>query len=172
VPNGARPAGLDFSDIYREHAGAVYRFCLSQLRDRAAAEDVAADVFASAYAAFRRANPDGAGVRPWLFRIARNATIDHQRRDRTRLRALQALRRSPGAAADVETIATTREQLRDVLSAVAHLGRRERQLLGLRVAAGLSYADIAAVMHMKENAARMATQRAVVKVRAALEDTR
>ena len=38
-----------FEEVYREHADAVYRFCVSQLRDQATAEDVTGDVFAAAF---------------------------------------------------------------------------------------------------------------------------
>jgi RNA polymerase sigma-70 factor (ECF subfamily) len=164
-----RQVSVDFGDIYRLHADPVFRYCLSQLRDRDAAEDVAADVFASAFAAYRRVRFDGDGVRPWLFRIARNAVIDQQRRARTGVRLLERLRgpRQPGT--DVESLAAVRQDLRDLLVAMARMRPRDRQLVGLRVAGGLSYAQIAEVMHMKENAARMATQRAVARVRSAME---
>jgi RNA polymerase sigma-70 factor, ECF subfamily len=171
LQSGSRPAQLDFADVYCAHADAVFRFCLSQMRDRPAAEDVAADVFASAFAAFSGARLDSEGVRPWLFRIARNATIDHQRRARTRFRLLGALRDSrPAPPPDVERLVATRQELRDVLAAIRTLRRRDQQLVGLRIAACLSYAQIGAVMGMKENAARMATQRAIHKIRLAVEE--
>ncbi len=169
MESGDQPARLDFAEVYRRHADSVYRFCLSQLRDPAAAEDVAADVFAAAFAAFANVYPTDDGVRPWLFRIARNATIDHRRRTGTRFRLLGALRGRGNYSVDVESAAAIRQQLRDVLDAVGRLRERDRQLIGLRVAAGLSYAQIGEVMGIKENAARMATQRAVVKVRSVLE---
>jgi RNA polymerase sigma-70 factor (ECF subfamily) len=72
----------------------------------------------------------------------------------------------------VETVAALRAELRDVLQAVGRLGGRDRELLGLRVAAGLSYAEIAATVGTTEQAARTATHRALVRVRAALEGAR
>lgn len=169
MPGVEEAAGLDFADVYRRHADPVFRYCLSQLHDRAAAEDVAADVFASAFDAHRKSRVGADGVRPWLFRIARNATIDHRRRSRTGIRLLARLRREPGAGPPgVEMVAATREELRQVLAAIARLRARDRQLVGLRVAACLSYAQIAEVLGMNENAARMATQRAIQRVRAEL----
>lgn len=166
----ALTAQPDFATIYRSQADSVYRFCLSQLRDPAVAEDVAADVFASAFAAFARTTLDDAAIRPWLFRIARNATIDHMRRSRTRRTLFARLRDSQSSAtADVETVVVMRHDLRAVLAAMNHLRARDRQLIGLRIAAGLSYGQIATVMRMRENAARMATQRALEKVRARME---
>ena len=69
VPVRTHPAGgvetmtvsetdiVPFGDIYAANAAGVYRFCLSQLRNASDAEDVTAEVFASAFAAYRRAYP-------------------------------------------------------------------------------------------------------------------
>jgi len=166
-----RVAVSGFAAVYEAHAAAVYRYCLSQLGDPAAAEDVAADAFIKACAAWpslHETDPDG--VRRWIFRIARNAVVDSHRRRRRRALLLGRLGSNGHASAvDVETVAALRAELRRVLAAVGELGRRDRELLGLRVAAGLSYAEIAGTVGITEPAARTATRRALARVRAALE---
>ena len=155
----------DFEAVYSEHADGVYRFCLSQLRDAALAEDVAAEVFASAYAAWSRTafDTDG-GVRPWLYRIARNAVCDEWRR---RGRASHAREFTPRSA-DVETMVAVREELRAVIAAFGALRERDRILLGLRLAGGLSHAEVAAVVGMSERAAIVASGRALERLRSRL----
>jgi RNA polymerase sigma-70 factor, ECF subfamily len=153
----------DFEVVYREHADGIYRFCLAQLGDPAAAEDCAAEAFAAALAAIRRVGNAPADVAPWMFRIARNTSIDWIRRERVRGRFLG--RRHDAETADVETVAEIRSELQAALRAISHLGKRDRVLVGLRAAAGLTYAEIASVLGMKENAARMATTRALTRVR-------
>lgn len=164
-----------FSGVYEEHADAVFRYCLAQLGDRAAAEDVAAQAFENACAAWPRLNEsDGDGVRRWIFRIARNAVVDHLRRGRRRALLLGRLGRNghgPGHT-DVETVAAIRAELREVLAAMDGLRRRDRELVGMRVAAGLSYAEIAEVVGTTEQAARTATHRALLRMREALEGVR
>lgn len=163
-----------FAEAYETHAAAVYRYCLSQLGDPAAAEDVAAEAFQNAFAAWPRLREDDPdGVRRWIFRIARNAVVDSHRRRRRRALLLGRIGGNGHApTADVETVAALRSELREVLTAVGRLGGRDRELLGLRVAAGLSYAEIAATVGTTEQAARTATHRALVRVRAALEGAR
>jgi RNA polymerase sigma factor (sigma-70 family) len=156
-------AALSFEDVYVRYADPVYRFCLSQVREPAAAEDVAADVFASAFAAYPAKLGEG-DVRPWLFRIARNAVIDRQRHARVHARWMRTHRVDPNRN-DVERTAEIRQTLRAVLAAVGRLDSRDRLLVGLRIAAGLPYAEIGAVLQMNENAARMATHRALERVR-------
>jgi RNA polymerase sigma-70 factor (ECF subfamily) len=51
------------------------------------------------------------------------------------------------------------------------LRRRERELIGLRVAADLSYRDIGAILGISEDAAKVATHRALTRLRAHLEET-
>jgi RNA polymerase sigma factor (sigma-70 family) len=154
----------DFESVYRDHAEAVYRFCLAQLADQPAAEDCAADAFAAALAAYERTRPTPDLVRPWLFRIARNSTINWVRREGTRRRLIERVRGQSGDQ-NVESMAALRADLRAALEAIERLPRRDRTLVGLRAAAGLSYPEIASVMGMKENSARRATARAFARIR-------
>jgi len=156
------PAQDRFEAVYHDLKGPVFRFCLAQLGDAAAAEDLAADVFAAAWAAFRRSPPEPDGVRPWLFRIARNGAIDRSRRRRTQASLLARLR---GDAVSVEETAEVRDELRAAVAAIGRLRARDRLLVGLRVAAGLDWAEIGSVAGMSADAARMATARALAKVR-------
>jgi len=165
APHAPAVAVLPFDEVYRRHAAGVYRFCLSQLGDAALAEDVAADTFTSAWAAYPRVQPDEAGLRPWLYRIARNATIDVHRRRLRGGRAIRALGEQAAVPGDVETAVAQRAELRAVIAAIAALPRRDRVLVGLRIAAGLSFADVGATLRISEQAAKIATHRALGRVR-------
>jgi RNA polymerase sigma-70 factor (ECF subfamily) len=155
---------LPFEQVYQRHVGPVYRFCLSQMGTASTAEDVTSDTFVAALAAYDRVRPEEAGLRPWLFRIARNQAVDHRRRVGSARRFLdrQWFRSTPE---HVEEAALLRTELREVIAAMSLLPRRDRQLLGLRLAAGLSFAEIGAVTGMQEAAARVATHRALKRLR-------
>jgi len=156
-----------FAQVYEANAAAVYRYCLAQLGDAGAAEEAAADAFGNAYAAWPSfGDDDPEGARRWIFRIARNAAVDQHRRRRRRSLLLGRL--GGVATVDVETVAALRAELRSALAAVGALGRRDRELVSLRVAAGLSFAEIAELVGISEQAARTATHRALQRVRAAL----
>ena len=159
---------LPFDEVYRVHADAVFRFCASQLRDLATAEDVTADVFASAFASYARVKPDADGLRPWLFRIARNAVIDQYRREGRRRSLLVRLGRDRDYSSSVEDVADRQGELRAVTVALQMLGERDRQLVGLRVAGGLGFAEMGAVLGMREHTAKVATHRALARLRARL----
>ena len=163
-------ATTPFDEVYREHADAIYRFCVSQLRDTATAEDVTGDVFAAAYAAYARVQPDEAGVRTWLFRIARNAVIDQYRREGRRRSLFARIGHDLAFPDSVEESVEVRSDLRSICTALESLRERDRQLVGLRVAAGLSYAEVGRVLGMREAAAKTATHRALDRVRGLLMD--
>jgi RNA polymerase sigma factor (sigma-70 family) len=169
---GARldDAVTPFDEVYRCHADSVYRFCVSQVRDPAVAEDITGDVFAAAFAAYERVRPEPTGVGTWLFRIARNAVIDQYRREGRRRSLIARIGRDRQFPDSVEEDAETRFDLRAICAAMETLRERDRQLVGLRVAAGLSYADVGAIVGMRESAAKMATHRALERVRAKLRE--
>ncbi|PZR82307.1 MAG: hypothetical protein DLM65_04120 [Candidatus Aeolococcus gillhamiae] len=161
---------LEFEAVYRAHGPAVYRFCLTQLREPTLAEDAAADVFAAALRAWHRVD-HGAGVKLWLFGIARNVVADHYRAVRRRERLQQLLNRGHRTSArpDPELAVELRDDVRRVGEVIATLRRRDQVLLGLRVASDLSHSDIARVMGMSEESVRVAIHRAVKKIRTKLE---
>jgi len=161
-----------FEEVYQSNAARVYRYCLSQVSDRSDAEDLAADVFAAAYRAYPSADLPAGTVLPWLLRIARNAIIDH-RRKHTRRSALVS--RFFGAsseadpAVDVVGEVVLRDEVRQAIGAMRHLSDKDRTVIGLRVAAGLPYAEVGAVLGISEHAATMATTRALTRLRRHLE---
>jgi RNA polymerase sigma-70 factor (ECF subfamily) len=150
----------------------VYRYCLSQLGNASDAEDMAAEVFAAAFASYRSARLDNDVVLPWLLRIAHNRVID-LRRKRTRRSAL--LTRFFGAdtdidrSADVEGSVLRRDELHRALGALQQLSERDRKLIGLRIAAEVPYAEIGALLGLSEHAATVATKRALQRLRRRLE---
>jgi RNA polymerase sigma-70 factor (ECF subfamily) len=164
-----------FEQVYREHAPRVYRYCLSQVGNVSDAEDLAAEVFAAAFAGYRAARLADGVVLPWLLRIAHNEVIDH-RRKRTRRSALLArfFRNDSelDCSADVEGEVVLRDELRQALTAMRQLSERDRTLIGLRIAAGLPYAEIGSVVGLSEHAATVATKRALQRLRRHLEAPR
>jgi RNA polymerase sigma-70 factor (ECF subfamily) len=163
---------VPFEEVYRRHAGSVHRFCLSQVCDQTVAEDLTHETFVRAFVAYERARPDLDAVRAWLLTIARNLCVDHHRRHGRwrRLLARMAERPGPPAGPDVEVVAQRKVDLARVTAALAMFRERERQLIGMRVAADLSYREIAQVLRISEAAAKAGTHRAITKLRALLEN--
>ncbi len=153
-----------FDEVYRQHHEKIYRFCLSQVGNHAVAEDICADVFANGFAAYERTRPEEDGVVPWLFRIARNGIIDEGRRRARWTALLMSVFVRPEAEVAPDDVALARDDVRIVLAAMRDLRPRERELVGLRIAGQMSYAEIGRVMGMSARAAEVATRRAREKL--------
>ena len=67
-----------FNRLVAEYQSAVFAVVLRTVRNRATAEDITQDTFISA---FRKISTYRGGIfRAWLFRIAKNASLDHLRK--------------------------------------------------------------------------------------------
>ena len=157
---------LPFDEVYRLYAADVYRFCLYQLREVSAAEDVSADVFLSAFKAYERAGVQPTSIRPWLIKIARNEVINHFRRHKRWRSVLSTLTgRGSEPQADPETVASINDELSTALTAIATLSARDRELVALRCGADLSFEEIGKVTGTSPHTARIATYRALNRLR-------
>jgi RNA polymerase sigma-70 factor (ECF subfamily) len=160
------PATLRFDALYRETASELFAYAHALLRDRAAAEDVAALAFERAYRRRDRFDPRRGSQRAWLFTIARNAALDELRR-RKRTTALVVDPEDPAArdaGGEDDEAAVRRAAVR---AALAALEPRDRELVALKFEAGLSNREIAEVLGVSESNAGTRLHRAVHRLREA-----
>jgi RNA polymerase sigma-70 factor, ECF subfamily len=162
-----READLAFDRLYRSSRDDVYAYVAGLLRDPAAAEEVTAAAFERAYRKRNRFDPGRGEPRAWLFGIARNAALDELRR-RGRQAELSA---EPAdlAAASADSHLAEGERRLAVSAALARLRPAERELIALKFFAGLSNAEIAAVIGASESNAGTRLHRALTKLREACD---
>jgi RNA polymerase sigma-70 factor (ECF subfamily) len=168
----ARPlTGLNtaegFEELYRNTFPRVYAYVASMLRDRSAAEDVAAQAFERAYRkrsgfSARRGSPEA-----WVFGIARNAALDELRR----LKRRATLETEPEDiwSEGPDEQAERAFQRAEVRQALASLDPRDRDLVLLKFAGGLSNPEIARVLRISESNVGTRLHRAVEKLRKACQ---
>ena len=83
--------GAAFAVFYRRHLPAVLAFLIRETRDREAAADLAAEVFAAVLLAAARYEQQGESATPWVLGIARNKLLMSFRRGRVEARARHRL---------------------------------------------------------------------------------
>jgi RNA polymerase sigma-70 factor (ECF subfamily) len=159
---------ISFDSLYRECRDDVFAYVAGLLRDRSAAEDVTAQAFERAFRKRRSFDARRGSGRAWLFGIARNAALDELRR-RSRMAELAAEPEDVGSASPEEgaEAALRRTALRQ---AMAGLDPRERELVSLKFFAGLSNAEIAAVIGTSETNAGTRIHRTITKLRRACDE--
>jgi RNA polymerase sigma factor (sigma-70 family) len=162
-----READLAFDRLYRSSRDEVYAYVASLLRDGPAAEEVTAAAFERAYRKRKRFDPSRGEPRAWLFGIARNAALDELRR-----RGRQAeLTVEPADLVTTPAHESAEESERRVAvsAALTTLVPRQRELIALKFFAGLSNAEIAAVVGLSESNAGTKLHRAITKLREACD---
>jgi RNA polymerase sigma-70 factor, ECF subfamily len=129
-----------FDDLVRRHQRMVFSMALHFLRDHAAAEEVAQDVFLRLHRHLGRIE-SGEGVVFWLRRVTSNRCIDYARQRRFRLLSFE---RAPEPSVDPHP----RDPLlsRRLRRLVASLPRRSRMVVILRYQEDLMPEEIARVL--------------------------
>jgi RNA polymerase sigma-70 factor, ECF subfamily len=153
-----------FEDLYRAYLARIYAYVRAQVGVSADAEDITAQVFMNAYQAYSRFEPRHTTPAAWLFRIARNATLDHFRAHGRRERLRRTIEHQPLAEEDPAGQAEERIQYRALLAQVAKLPERQRDAISLRHS-GLSFDEVGMLMGCSEDAAKMLYHRAVRALR-------
>jgi RNA polymerase sigma factor (sigma-70 family) len=170
---GAVAALEDFEAVFREHFAAVHRFIARRV-GRTLAEDLAAEVFATAYRRRAAYQPERGSPRSWLYGIAANVVRGHWRDEQQLLDLDARLARDslglPAAqfddAADERVIAATLAPR--IAGALAALNRDQREVLLLHAWADLSHEEIAAALGIAPGTARSRLSRARAALRAQL----
>jgi RNA polymerase sigma-70 factor (ECF subfamily) len=157
-----------FGSIYERHFDGVYGYLLTALRDRHDAEDGAQEVFIRALRGLPNYEFRSRPFEAWLFRIARNHTLNVKQRAAPVSPADPAsleLWRDARWAADALPAGTDR----DLLLFIERLPPSQRQVIVLRYMVGLDWGDIATVLERSNGAVRQLEQRAFTYLRSRLQ---
>lgn len=140
--------------------GRIYAFVRAQVGAQADAEDITAQVFMNAYHAYERFEARNTTPAAWLFRIARNASLDHFRAHGRREKLRRTIEHQPVVEEDPAAQAEERIQYRALLVRVGRLPDRQREAISLRHS-GLSFEEVGQLMDCSEDAAKMLYHRAL-----------
>ena len=163
-------------DAFATHYSAVFRQVQRLMRDPDDSYDLTLTAWEKAHRAWDRRPAVAVEVKPWLFRIARNACVDElRRRQLVRWEPLEGTRGlmrdngeapvAPAALLSSDTNDPEREALRSeradlVRRALRRLPTRYRTCLLMREAEGLSCEEIGSRMHLSSGAVRTTLCRA------------
>jgi RNA polymerase sigma factor (sigma-70 family) len=133
-----------FELLVARYEGGLFAFCRHLLGRSEDAEDVLQEVLAAAFKAII-ADARPIHVRPWRYRIARNRSLNHLRRDEAvTADSMDAHSSDNGATAADEV--QRREEFRSLVADIHTLPETQRTALVLREMQALSYGQIAATM--------------------------
>ena len=163
---GREPAAV--TRVYSAYAPALFRFFLAAVGDRPTAEDLTGDVFESAIEGLPRFRGPVEALGGWLFSIAHHDLSDYRRRQaRNLVQPLDGLLEEAALAAaadNPEELALDRVEGDRVLAALRQLLPEQREVLLLRMAAGLTAPEVAATLGKTTGAVRALQHRGVASL--------
>jgi len=151
-----------FAAIVDRYGPALQRYC-ARLLGPGRAEDAVQQAFVNAHAAMRATDQELA-LKPWLYRIAHNASLNILRASKGEEIALDMEHAGAVQTADVVEL---REQLRETLASIQALPSAQRDALLLRELEGRSHEQIALALGITAGGARQHLHRARMSLRAA-----
>ncbi|MCX6025611.1 MAG: sigma-70 family RNA polymerase sigma factor [Chloroflexi bacterium] len=156
-----------FRPLYLQWVAPVYKYLLARLRDPLEAEDLTSQVFLTACEQLPHYNHRGRFA-AWLFTIARNKARDYYRSAGRSASLDEAEAR--GSDPDLLAQAIQSEEIRHLERVIRTLPEPELDLVRLRFTAGLSYADIGALLGKREDAVRKQLARLLTRLQSQMED--
>jgi RNA polymerase sigma factor (sigma-70 family) len=133
-----------FEVLVSRYQARLLAFCRHILHSQEDAEDVLQEVFAAAFNALR-ADEREINVRPWLYRIARNRSLNHLRRHTAiGVDSMDVHFAEMGISTGDKVF--KREEFRVLVEDIGHLPETQRTALLLREMDGLSYEQVAHAM--------------------------
>jgi len=143
-----------FHAVVDRHFDAIAGF-LARRVGPDAAQDLAQEVFVTAFRKRRKFDASYGSARPWLFGIASKAVASHRRDERRQLELLQR-----ALALPEPTVTPTEGLDPDLYAGLTDLARRDRDALLLHAWGELSYDEIAQALDVPVGTVRSRIHRA------------
>jgi RNA polymerase sigma-70 factor, ECF subfamily len=157
-----------FEELVRRHANGAFSVAVSCLGSRDAAEDAVQESFlrlTRSKGSYRR----GLRFAPWFYTMLRNICRDELRRRAVRSESLEP-KTDVLNGPDPCTQLVLREDCRAACRALAGLPETDREILALRIHAGLDFRQISEIVGLAEETAKKRAYRALERLRGELSN--
>jgi RNA polymerase sigma-70 factor (ECF subfamily) len=164
--------GAAFGEIFDRHFVEIDRY-LARRVGSVLADEIAAEVFVTAFRSRGRYDPDVADARPWLYGIAANLARRHWRTERRRLRAYARTGVDPVCedSGDIDRRVDVLAAGPALAAALAALRPGEREVLLLFAWGDLTYEELARALGVPVGTVRSRLSRARGHMRELLAPT-
>jgi RNA polymerase sigma-70 factor (ECF subfamily) len=154
--------------IYQAFAPDVFRFFMVAVNDKELAEDLVAGVFVSVLESLARFRGPADALAGWVFRIARHDLYDHRRwaarRRSARIDDAEVLLDVADPAPGPQELAEAGMVRHRLRCALGTLPAAQRSVLTLRLVAGLSTTETAAVLGRTQGAVKALQHRGLANL--------
>ena len=172
VPAGEQPDAARTRDaiaaLFETHFERVARFIYLRTGSTADAEDLASEVFVRAVRSAASYVDTGAPLEAWIFRIARNISVDHLRKQSRNPSSvpIQEAASLPDPGGRPEETAELHDDLRMLQEAMGQLTEAQQEVLSMRFSdAEMTSNEIATVLGRSPGSVREMQSAAVKRLR-------
>jgi RNA polymerase sigma-70 factor (ECF subfamily) len=160
----------EFSEVYRRLAPVAVRAADRVLHDRAAAEDVAQDVFARLWERPSAYDPARGSLTSYVAMVARSRALDRWRSRQAADAATERMSRDVELQTDgnAAEIAYQRARVEASIEALREAPHEQRQAVLLAYGAGLSAREVAAATKVPVGTAKSRIRLGLIRTREAL----
>jgi len=159
-----------FGALYDRYLPAIYRFILLKVGSEPDAQDICHQVFLNAWQNIGRFRLQGHPFSSWLYKIARNAVIDHWRTKKTNVDITLVSENLLSEEPAVSEAVDKELNLKLVWSALRCLDENHQSLLIMKFVDELSNKEIAEILGKSEGAVRVIQHRALKQLKKLLEN--
>lgn len=156
---------LNFEEVYEQNFKYVYNVVYMRVMHRETAEDITSEVFVKAWRSYDRFDPEIASPVTWLCAIANNEVKMYLRKASTTNEIASDNIPEPESEDEAEATADAMAINREAERILSMLEEKDRNLLALRLAAQLSFAEIAQIMEISPKAATERYRRLIGRCR-------
>ncbi len=133
----------------------IYRYILSRVRDQQLAEDLTGEVFLKVHQAIEKGSAWKYTFTSWLYKIASNQIIDHQRRDsKFTFKSIDQHEYLPSEQPDPLTSAQGCLEAESLRAAIARLPNTQAEVISLRFLEQYSVREVATLLNKTELSVR------------------
>jgi RNA polymerase sigma-70 factor (ECF subfamily) len=164
IIESAKATPENFAPIYEKYYEAIFRFVNKRIDEREDALDITAQVFLKALSSLNKFNYQGVPFSSWLYRIAHNELVTFIKKNEEK-RCVNIDSVAVFEIAD-DMDANVREQKYEkLIETVSNLPEEDLQLIEMRFFEKRAFKEIAEILDITENNAKVRTYRVIDKLK-------
>ncbi len=149
-----------FGLLYDEYNERIYRFIYLKVSHREEAEDLAHQVFLSAWQNIKNYKFQGVPFHSWLYQIARNQVIDHYRTKKPTVN-IELVSETISYSELLDEDFDANSELGTIKKAISKLNQEQQDIIIMRFIEDIPPKEIASVLKKPESTVRVLQHRAV-----------
>lgn len=160
-----------FGSLYERYLDQIYRYVFYRVLSSEEAEDLTESTFLHVWQDLRNRKNQIKNFSAWVYRVAHNLVIDHQRKKKPVSIDLEdSAEFTPGGDPGTEDAVLIKLDSQQVVKALQQLEHNAQQVIILRFLNGLSHTQTAQALSLNEGHVRVLQYRALKQLREILNE--